>query len=70
MKKRVHIVDNTTGQPVEAEIFDEVTVEHFIETQQDWRPIVLKAARQLAPVAAINSFRSTSIGTGRPRLPS
>jgi hypothetical protein len=25
-----------------------VTVEHFIETQQEWRPIVLKAARQLA----------------------
>jgi hypothetical protein len=44
----VHIIDNATGQPVEAELFDEVTVEHFIETQQEWRPIVLKAARQLA----------------------
>jgi hypothetical protein len=48
VKTRVHIIDNTTGKPVEAELFDEVTVEHFIETQQEWRPIVLKAARQLA----------------------
>lgn len=48
MKTRVHIIDNTTGKPVEAELFDEVTVEHFIETQQEWRPLVLKAARQLA----------------------
>jgi hypothetical protein len=48
VRTRVHILDNTTGQTVEAEIFDEVTVEHFIETQQEWRPIVLKAARQLA----------------------
>jgi hypothetical protein len=44
----VEIIDNRTGEPVEAELFDEVTIEHFIETQQDWRPIVLKAARQLA----------------------
>ena len=48
MKTRIHIIDNATGQPVEAEIFDEVTIEHFIETQQIWRPIVLKAARELA----------------------
>lgn len=48
MKTRVHIIDNISGKPVEAELFDEVTVEHFIETQQEWRPIVLKAARQLA----------------------
>jgi hypothetical protein len=48
VKTRVHIIDNISGKPVEAELFDEVTVEHFIETQQEWRPIVLKAARQLA----------------------
>ena len=48
MRSRVHIIDNASGQPVEAEIFDEVTLEHFIETQQNWRPIILKAARQLA----------------------
>lgn len=48
MKARVLIIDNKTGAPVEAELFDEVTVEHFIETQQEWRPIVLKAARELA----------------------
>ena len=48
MKTHVLIIDNKTGAPVEAELFDEVTVEHFIETQQEWRPIVFKAARQLA----------------------
>jgi hypothetical protein len=48
VKTRIHIIDNATGHPVEAEIFDEVTIEHFIETQQIWRPIVLKAARELA----------------------
>jgi hypothetical protein len=47
VKTPVHIIDNRTGHPVEAELFDEVTVEHFIETQQEWRPLVLKAARQL-----------------------
>jgi hypothetical protein len=39
VKTRIHIIDNVTGQLAEAEIFDEVTVEHFIETQQNWRPI-------------------------------
>ena len=48
MRTHVEIIDNRTGFPVAAELFDEVTVEHFIETQQEWRPIVLKAARQLA----------------------
>jgi len=48
VKTRVDIIDNRTGEPVAAELFDEVTVEHFIEAQQEWRPIVLKAARQLA----------------------
>ncbi len=48
MRTHVEIIDNRTGEPVEAELFDEVTVDHFIETQQEWRPLVLKAARQLA----------------------
>ena len=48
MRARVAIIDNITREPVEAELFDEVTLDHFLETQQEWRPIVLKAARQLA----------------------
>lgn len=48
MRVRIEIIDNSTGQPVEAELFDEVTVEHFLETQHEWRPIVRKAAGQLA----------------------
>jgi hypothetical protein len=48
VRTRVEIIDNCTGEPAEAELFDEVTVEHFLETQQEWRPIVLRAARKLA----------------------
>ncbi len=48
MRVPVEIVENRTGEPVQAELFDDVKVEHFIETQQEWRPVVLKAARQLA----------------------
>jgi hypothetical protein len=52
VRARVEIIDNSTGEPVEAELFDEVSVEHFVETQQEWRPIVLKATRQLAKQGA------------------
>ena len=48
MRTRATIIDNKTGKPVEAEVFDEVTVEHFLETQQEWRPIVIQAVRELA----------------------
>jgi len=48
VRTHIEIIDNRSGSPVVAELFDEVTVEDFIETQQVWRPIVLKAARQLA----------------------
>jgi hypothetical protein len=37
---------------VDAELFDEVTLEHFLETQQKWRPVVLEAAKQLSRVRA------------------
>jgi hypothetical protein len=47
VKTCIQIIDNATDKPVDAEIFDEVTIEHFIETQQEWRPLVLKAAAQL-----------------------
>jgi hypothetical protein len=48
VKTLIEIIDNRSGSPVAAELFDEVTVEHFIETQQEWRPIILRAARELA----------------------
>ena len=31
----------------EAELFDEVTVEHFLETKGEWRPIVVEAAKRM-----------------------
>lgn len=48
MRIPVEIIDTSTGEPVQAELFDDVSVEDFLETQRDWRPIVLDAARQLA----------------------
>lgn len=47
MRTHIEIIDNSTGSPIEAELFDEVSVGHFIETQQRWRPIAAKAAHQL-----------------------
>lgn len=32
---------------VEAVLFDDVSLEHFIESQQKWRPLVVEAARQM-----------------------
>jgi hypothetical protein len=42
------IVDWATREPVDAELFDEVTVEHFLETQDKWRPLVVEAAKKMA----------------------
>lgn len=47
MRIPVQLLDSATGEPVEAELFDEVTVEHFLETQREWRPVVIEAAKQL-----------------------
>jgi len=43
----IQIVDWATREPVEAELFDEVTVEHFLETQREWRPVVVDAAKRM-----------------------
>jgi hypothetical protein len=48
MRETIQILDCHSEQPVDAEIFDEITLEHFIETQANWRPVVLDAARALA----------------------
>jgi hypothetical protein len=47
MRIPVGIIDVSTGEPVQAELFDDVTIEDFLETQRDWRPVVLEAAQQL-----------------------
>ncbi len=47
MRTPVSIMDNRTREPVEAQLFDEVTVAHFIEAQAEWRPVVLDAARAM-----------------------
>jgi hypothetical protein len=47
MRETIQILDCHSGQAVSAEIFDEITLEHFIETQAIWRPVVLDAVRAL-----------------------
>jgi hypothetical protein len=51
MKMPVEIIDRSTGEPVRATLFDAITVEHFVETQNEWRPLVLEAARRQAASA-------------------
>jgi hypothetical protein len=48
MREKIQIIEAQSGLFVEAEIFDEVTVEHFIETKADWRPVGLEAVRALS----------------------
>ena len=47
MRSPIQIVDAATKELVEAELFDEVTVEHFLETQTEWRPVVVEAAKRM-----------------------
>lgn len=45
MRAPLELIDLRTGRFVEAELFDDVTLDHFIETQQEWRPLVIQAAK-------------------------
>jgi hypothetical protein len=47
MRIAVGLIDVSTGEPVQAELFDDVTIEDFLQTQRDWRPLVLEAAQRL-----------------------
>jgi len=44
MRTPITLVDNETGDLVEAQLFDEVTTDHFLETENEWRPLVRSAA--------------------------
>jgi len=35
VKETIQIIDHQSGEPVDAEIFDEVELAHFIETQAE-----------------------------------
>ena len=47
MRAPTQIVDCATKELVDAEVFDEVTIEHFLETQREWRPLVVEAAKRM-----------------------
>ena len=47
MRTPIQIVEWGTRELVDAELFDEVTVEHFLETQTAWRPVVVEAAKRM-----------------------
>jgi hypothetical protein len=48
MRETIQIIENQSGQLVDAEIFDEIALAHFIETQAEWRPVVLEAVQALS----------------------
>jgi hypothetical protein len=48
----VELHDPATKDSVEAELFDEVTVEHFLEAQREWRPLVIEATKRLLKAGA------------------
>jgi len=52
VRTSVLLLHRASGEPVEGELFDEVTVEHFLEAQREWRPIVLDAAKRLVEAGA------------------
>ena len=47
MRIPVQLFDHARDDAVEGELFDEVTVEHFLETQREWRPAVIEAAKAM-----------------------
>ena len=47
MRAPIQIVDCATKELVAAELFDEVTLEHFLETQREWRPLVVEVAKHM-----------------------
>lgn len=58
MRTLIQIVECGNTVLVDAELFDEVTVDHFLESQKEWRPIVIAATKLLA--------RSTAPGQAAP----
>jgi hypothetical protein len=47
MRIPVQLFDNSTHETVDAELFDDVTVDHFLETQSEWRPLVRQATKKM-----------------------
>jgi hypothetical protein len=47
VKVPVQIVDLSRGAIVDAEMFDDVTFDHFVQTQREWRPMVVEATRRM-----------------------
>jgi len=43
MRRIIQILDGTTHEPVDAFLFDEVTEAHFLQAQDLWRPMLLRA---------------------------
>ena len=52
MRTRIEIVRVEPQEVVEAELFDEVTMDHFLESQLEWRPVVIEAAKALHRIGA------------------
>ena len=53
MKVPVQIVDLSRGAIVDAEMFDDVTFDHFVQTQREWRPMTLALLLKKLPTQMI-----------------
>ena len=47
MRVLAQTLDLSTGAFVQSELFDEVTLDHFVETQRDWRPMIVEATKSM-----------------------
>ena len=59
MRVPVQILDLSSGAFVSAELFDEVTLDHFVETQRDWRPMVVSATKSMIIRGLVQRFTKT-----------
>ncbi len=45
MRIAVKLIEKASGQAVDAELFDEVTEEHLLSAEEQWRPMIREASR-------------------------
>lgn len=59
MRVPAQIVDLARGVIVDAVLFDDVTVDHFVQTQQEWRPMVVEATRRMVERGVAHELQPT-----------
>jgi hypothetical protein len=47
VRETIELIESSTGEFVEAELLDEITIDHFLETKRLWQPLLLRATQLL-----------------------